>query len=358
MERTYGEVWKAGARRLAEAGIDEAEAEAGAELLFLHAMGIGKAELLRDLREPFPEAKREMWEAMLARRAAGEPAQYITGEQYFYGRRFVVTPAVLIPRPETELLAEAVLAGAAEVVAARKATGGADSAEPERIAGAKEGIGLAGFAEPERIAEAKEATSVAHSANWERVAVDRSYANSQLKHSNLHVLDVGTGSGALAITLKLERPEWNVTASDLSPEALSVAAGNASALGAQVRFMQGDLLAPFLPGGEHAGERIDVLVSNPPYIPSGDLPGLQPEVREHEPKLALDGGPDGLAPYRRMAAQLKELPAMPSIVAWEVGIHQADQAAELLRQAAFWDEIRIVRDYAGIDRHVLAIRFS
>ncbi|MDI4650232.1 peptide chain release factor N(5)-glutamine methyltransferase [Cohnella hashimotonis] len=306
--RTYGEVWKAGARRLAQAGIDETEAEAGAELLILHVLGIGKAELLRDLREPFPEAKRRAWETMLARRAAGEPAQYVTGEQYFYGRRFAVTPAVLIPRPETELLAEAVLEGADRIEAARKA--------------AQAGTARSGAREME-----------------------------------LRVLDVGTGSGALAVTLKLERPGWQVTASDLSPEALDVAAGNASALGASVRFVQGDLLAPFLAGGALAGERIDILVSNPPYIPSSDLPGLQAEVREHEPHLALDGGPDGLAPYRRMAEQLSGLAELPAMVAWEVGIHQAEQAASLLREAAAWDEIRIVRDYAGIDRHVLALRF-
>lgn len=333
--RTYGEVWKAGARRLAEAGIDDAEAEAGAELLILHVLGIGKAELLRDLREPFPEAKRQAWETMLARRAAGEPAQYITGEQYFYGRRFAVTPAVLIPRPETELLAEAVLEEAARLVAARKARGDEGQAEAtwdegQREAPEQSDQGMPGEGQGRSKAQAETA---------------------------LRVLDVGTGSGALAVTLKLEQPAWQVTASDLSPEALEVAAGNASALGANVRFVQGDLLAPFLAGGAHAGERIDILVSNPPYIPSSDLPGLQAEVREHEPHLALDGGPDGLAPYRRMAEQLSGLAELPAMVAWEVGIHQAEQAASLLREAAEWDEIRVVRDYAGIDRHVLALRF-
>lgn len=334
--RTYGEAWKAGVRRLAEAGLDSMEAEAGAELLLLHLLGIGKAELLRDIREPFPEALLERWTAQLARRAAGEPVQYIVGEQHFYGRSFAVTPAVLIPRPETELLAEAVLAAADELEAAQG--GGLPDAGAAEVRKAASGTGS-----PDRSGES---------------AADEDRGSEGPGLRSLRLLDVGTGSGALAVTLKLERPEWDVTASDLSPEALAMAAANARALGAELRFVAGDLLAPFLPGGAHEGERIDILVSNPPYIPSADLPGLQPEVRAHEPLLALDGGPDGLAPYREMAAQLGRMAAMPRLVAWEVGIHQAEQAADLLRQTSRWDEIRLIRDYAGIDRHVLALRFS
>lgn len=290
---TIGEAWRAGAAKLREAGVGEEDANA--ELLLLHALGIGKAELLRDLREPMPAAKLEAWERSLARKAAGEPVQYIMGRQAFYGRWFEVTPDVLIPRPETELLVEAVLAACG---------GGA-----------------------------------------------------------LTALDVGTGSGAIAVTLAAERPAWRVYASDLSADAIAVARGNARANDAdeRVTFVRGDLLAPFVGGagggqfGE-AGLAVDILVSNPPYIPSADLPGLQREVRDHEPRLALDGGPDGLAPYRRMAAQLRGLPRLPRLVAWEVGAGQAEDAAALLREAAEWERIWFVRDYAGIDRHVLAIR--
>ena len=104
---TLGEAWRAGADRLGQAGVEEANADA--ELLLLYALGVGKAELLRDWREPFPPGKREQWEELLERRATGVPVQYVIGEQFFYGRAFEVTEAVLIPRPETELLAEAVL---------------------------------------------------------------------------------------------------------------------------------------------------------------------------------------------------------------------------------------------------------
>ena len=315
--KTLEAEWRRAARRLADAGVEEPKANA--ERLLLHVLGLTKAELLRDWREPFPEARRTAWEAALDRKARGEPVQYIVGEQHFFGRPFRVNPAVLIPRPETELLAEAVLAAL-------------PADEP------------------------------------------------------LTVLDVGTGSGALAVTFAAERPRWRVIASDLSDAALDVARGNAARHGVadRIRFVRGDLLEPFLAGADRNADREapdapavpgpgavdaaeapdpaeasdapDVIVSNPPYIPSGELPRLQREVAEFEPRLALDGGADGLDAYRRMAAQLAELPKMPRLVAWETGAGQAGAVAELLRAAADWDEIRMVRDYAGIDRHVLALR--
>ena len=328
---TLEQEWRRAARRLADAGVGEPEANA--ERLLLYVLGLTKAELLRDFREPFPEARREAWEAVLRRKERGEPVQYITGEQHFCGRAFRVTPAVLIPRPETELLAEAVLAAL-------------PADEP------------------------------------------------------LTVADVGTGSGALAVTLAAERPMWRVVATDLSEEALAVARDNAARHGVaeRIRFVKGDLLEPFFaragkdvpdgraPGGAvgdaaglaggdvpdasapHAGEPDgdaldavvpeagvpDVIVSNPPYVPTGELPHLQREVAEFEPRLALDGGADGLDAYRRLAAQLAVLPVRPRLVALETGAGQAESVAALLRTAADWEEIRLVRDYAGIDRHVLA----
>ncbi|XID96190.1 peptide chain release factor N(5)-glutamine methyltransferase [Paenibacillaceae bacterium WGS1546] len=290
---TLGEAWRWGAGKLRQAGAEEADADA--ELLLLYALGIGKAALLRDWRDAFPAARAGAWLSLLERRMSGLPVQYAIGEQHFYGRAFKVSPDVLIPRPETELLAEAVLEAADAVWTP--------------------GSGAAPVA-----------------------------------------LDVGTGSGALAVTLAAERPAWRVFASDISAAALGVARDNAEAhgVGGRVSFVRGDLLAPFVADGGNP-QPIDVLVSNPPYVRSADIPGLQREVRDHEPRLALDGGEDGLNPYRTMARQLPSLPRLPGIVAWEVGAGQAEDAAALLRSVSRWREIRFVKDYAGIDRHVIAI---
>ena len=407
---TIGEACMQASSYLAEHGVEEPRANA--ELLLLHVLRLDKAALLRDWREPWPvvaaagagtgagervsvagigiassgsgaETSADEavgvnaddgetgdghypiaaeWARLLERKAAGEPVQYLIGEQWFYGLPFAVTPAVLIPRPETELLVEAVLEAADRLwPEARGAEGRVDAAVPT-------------------------------------------------------VVDVGTGSGAIAVTLASQRPRWRVAASDLSADALETARGNAARHGvaARLRFAQGDLLAPFaradspaatshgggaqaeapvasadggrvqmdegavhveggeaqpdsggtqavdiaddvFASGELAGLKIDVLVSNPPYIPASDIAGLQREVRDHEPWLALDGGADGLDPYRRMIEQLPSLAAIPRIVAFELGQGQAQEVARLLRETGHWPDIRIVTDYAGIERHVIAV---
>ncbi|MFB9274628.1 N5-glutamine methyltransferase family protein [Cohnella cellulosilytica] len=328
---TLGEAWRAGADRLEQAGVEEANADA--ELLLLYALGIGKAELLRDLREPFPEGKNKAWLELLERRATGVPVQYAVGEQFFYGRAFEVTSAVLIPRPETELLAEAVLQAGDRIWPPESGRGAGSAAKGQSAISGVEG----------------------HEAG---TATEGQVGGREASPFAPVVLDVGTGSGALAVTLAAERPLWRVTASDLSEAALQVARGNARKHGAdgRISFVQGDLLQPFVRSAADGGLQVDILVSNPPYIPSLDIPGLQREVRDHEPRLALDGGEDGLNPYRTMARQLKELPKLPRIVAWEVGAGQAREVAELLSAAADWAEIRFVTDYAGIERHVVAVR--
>ncbi|MFD2615485.1 peptide chain release factor N(5)-glutamine methyltransferase [Paenibacillus gansuensis] len=268
-----------------------AEARSNAELLLMHVMGLDRTGLLVRWSEPFPAEVSEAWEAVLARKAAGEPAQYIIGRQEFYGLPFEVGPAVLIPRPETELLVEEVIRVGRQV--------------------------------------------------WPDGAPQ--------------LVDIGTGSGAIPVAIATECPAWRVATSDISPAAIEVAKRNARANGVadRVTFLQGDLLEPVI----DAGWAVDILVSNPPYIPSADIPDLQPEVRAFEPMSALDGGDDGLTPYRRMVEQLPRLAGgVPRLIGFEVGMGQARDVAAMLRAAAPWDDVWIIPDLAGIERHVLAVR--
>ncbi|KOR76239.1 peptide chain release factor N(5)-glutamine methyltransferase [Paenibacillus solani] len=268
-------------------GMRVMEPQRNAQLLLEHVLGLSGTSYYMALTEPFPPGRRHALEDAINQKAQGIPAQYIIGEQEFYGRPFEVTPAVLIPRPETELLVEAVLKHGQELIL-----------QPD---------------------------------------------------VRLKAIDIGTGSGAIAITLALKAVAWDMYASDISPAALDVAARNAKQLQATVEFRLGNLLEPF------AGMAPDILVSNPPYIPAQDIEGLQPEVRDYEPRTALDGGSDGLDPYRIMMAQLPLLSAPPRLIAFELGMGQAGDVAQLLRQAGHWNDIITVPDLAGIDRHVLGI---
>lgn len=249
-----------------------------AELLLAHALGCDRVRLYLDFDKPLGDPELSRYRELVKRRAEGEPTAYLTGAREFYGRRFAVDARVLVPRPETELLAEAALAALPE--------GGA-------------------------------------------------------------ALDLGTGSGALAVTLALGRPGARVTAVDLSADALAVAAANAAALGAAVTFLQGDLFGP-LP----AGARFDVIASNPPYVPTGELAGLMREVRR-EPRLALDGGPDGLAVLRRLVAEAPRWLAPGGQLMLEMHESHLETLPALCRAAGFATaEAR--RDLAGLPRLTVA----
>ncbi|MCY9759500.1 peptide chain release factor N(5)-glutamine methyltransferase [Paenibacillus alvei] len=284
---TIREAWVQASSFLAENGVDDAGHHA--ELLLRHVLGMERTAYLVALTEQLPEDAVSVFEEAISRRSTGEPTQYIMGEAYFYGLSFEVTSDVLIPRPETELLVEAVLA------------------EADRL--------------------------------WPLEA-------------QLRVVDIGTGSGAIACALAHERPHWRVSAGDISPAALAVAKSNAERLGVAERMLwhQGDLLNPF------AGCEMDILVSNPPYIPADDIAGLMREVRDYEPHTALDGGADGLDPYRRLVGMLTTLSKAPRLIGFEVGQGQARDVAALLAHAGYNEKLIIVPDLAGIERHVIGIR--
>ncbi|MEH7251175.1 peptide chain release factor N(5)-glutamine methyltransferase [Neobacillus niacini] len=164
----------------------------------------------------------------------------------------------------------------------------------------------------------------------------------------LKVVDIGTGSGAIAISLKLEQPSLLVYASDIAEESLTVARENAGQLGADVQFVQGDLLQPF------RGQRFEVVISNPPYIPVSDIETMSVVVTEHEPHRALFAGEDGLDFYRRFMAELPEVIAPGALVGFEIGAGQGEAVADLFKKAFANVKVEIINDINGKDRMVFA----
>jgi len=233
--------------------------------------------------------------SLAERRRAREPLAYILGRREFFGLDFCVDRRVLVPRPETELLVEQVLAWSTGKEAPCPGTG------------SQNGAVCAGPA--------------------------------------LNLADVGSGSGCIAIALAVHLSQALVYALDSSPAALELAAGNAARHGVaqRVRLLHSDMLGS-LP------ERVDGIVANPPYVRSEDLPALQPEVRDHEPRLALDGGPDGLAAIRQLLAQAPSFLRAGGLVLMEIGWDQGAQVMALARRHFPGVEVTVLPDYAGHDR--------
>jgi release factor glutamine methyltransferase len=264
---------------LTQSGIDADEAALDTEVLARHVLGWDRARLIASWREPAPAGFTEDFARLVARRACREPVSYIIGRREFWGFEFAVTPDVLIPRPETELVVEAALR----------------------------------FSRDVRLPAC--------------------------------VIDVGTGSGCIAIALARELPLSHVVATDVSPAALAVARRNAARLGVghRLTLINGDLL-------EGTPEPADLIVSNPPYVPAGDAPTLQPEVGRHEPPVALFGGDgDGLDVVRRLlaAASTRVSPGGRLII--EFGFGQAP-ALRLAAQGAGWEMAEMIPDLQGIPR--------
>lgn len=339
-------------QRFTERGIPSARLDA--ELLLAHALGRGRVSLYTGLEQPLTPEELTRYRGLIQRRLGGEPVAYLIGRRDFWTLTLTVTPAVLIPRPETETLVEVSLALLPDPPAADDPGPGA-AASAEGRAASQEGPAIPGqgeltvhydppmegAADAPTDADQPQAASAAPGPAMEAVSTPAA--------SGPKVADIGTGSGAVALSLKKERPAAQVFAVDCSPEALAVAAGNGASLGLAVTWLQGDLLSPLPP---HAP--FDLIISNPPYIPSGDIAGLAPEVRS-EPHLALDGGADGLRVIRRLVRDALPLLAPGGALAMEVGDGQAGAVAELLRGAGY-AAVAIEEDLARTPRVVSARR--
>ena len=262
--------------------------EYAGEILLRHFLEVSRSEMLVRFRDDMGVEQMEGFKKLVHLHAEGQPVQYIIGQEEFYGRSFTVNEEVLIPRPETEELVLSAL---------------------ERI--------------------------------------DRLFG----KNSILKLVDVGTGSGAIAVTMKLENPHLRVVATDLYEASLAVARKNANSLGAEdITFVQGDLLQPFIA----KGERVDIVLSNPPYIPEGDIETMSDVVTEHEPHRALFAGEDGLVLYKRLCEELPQVVKEKAIIGFEVGAGQSNAVAQFL-QAAFPEaKVDVQFDINGKDRMVFA----
>ncbi|HZK25044.1 MAG TPA: peptide chain release factor N(5)-glutamine methyltransferase [Oscillospiraceae bacterium] len=259
-----------------------AEPRRESEVLLCAVLQQTRAWLYAHGEAEIPPAAADLFGQWLQRRSKGEPYAYLCGEKEFMGLPFTVTPSVLIPRPETEVLVETVLGELKKV-------------------------------------------------------------------KQPHLLELGTGSGAIAVSLAIYLPQATITAVDISAAALAVARSNAERhqVGSRLRFLLGDLYAPV------AHEEYTAVVSNPPYVPSADILRLADTVKAYEPRLALDGGTDGLNFYRRLTAELTMLSAAPPLLAMEVGLGQAAAVAELCHSAGY-GQVAQIADLAGIPRVILA----
>ena len=290
--QTYREVYEDGTMRLTEAGIEEAGLDA--RLLLEFVCGTDRNTLLVHGDRPVTAEEQERYEALIKARAAHTPLQYLTGEQEFMGLTFRVNEDVLVPRQDTEILVEEALKNL---------------------------------------------------------------------HDGMRILDLCTGSGCILLSLLQYSNECVGVGVDLSAQALAVAGENYERLRKdrpemEALFLEGDLFealdrrtAAEYDEADSMGERYDIIVSNPPYIETDVISTLMPEVREHEPVMALDGGKDGLSFYRRIVRGAGDHLKRGGMLFFEIGCEQAESVYEIMERAGF-QEIEVVKDFAGLDRVV------
>jgi release factor glutamine methyltransferase len=317
-----------------------------AEVLLMFTLGCDRAYLYAHPERELTENEQSRYNEALCERARGVPSQYITGHQEFWGLDLIVTPAVLIPRPETEHAVETVLELVRELTNRSKgappfhptlAKGG--SVQTDLIAG----IGL----ETEGGSHTDGAPCLPDFGRSGSLDVDPKIEIED--HANpVRIIDVGTGSGCIALALAAELPQADVSAVDISSGALEVALANAARLqlADRVRFLESDLLAAI-----PEAERFDIIVSNPPYVGVGEADKVQREVKKFEPKVAVFAGEEGLDTIRRLIPQACRHLNSGGWLVMEIGYTQSETVRGLL---ADWAEVRITHDLQGIPRVISA----
>ncbi|MCZ7626262.1 MAG: peptide chain release factor N(5)-glutamine methyltransferase [Candidatus Methylomirabilota bacterium] len=288
--------------RLAGSGVQSALLDAAC--LMEVASGIPRWWFILDPDRPIAADRSDLLESMVSRREAREPMAYILGVKEFWSLSFTVSPDVLIPRPDTEILIETAL---------------------DKIGGRR---------------------------------LDPESPTPNTQHPTPVIVDLGTGSGAIALALAVELPHALIYAIDRSPGACRIARRNITALGlaSRVRCIQGDLLEPIRT--VNAGGGCDLIVSNPPYVPSGECGTLSPEITIYEPVEAIDGGPDGLYYYRRIIEAAPTYLREGGWLVLEVGDGQAPAVTALIRDSAGFGSVETRPDVAGCDRVVCAQRYE
>jgi release factor glutamine methyltransferase len=267
------------------------EPRSSAEVLLAHVLSQDRLFLYLNYDRPMLPQELSAYRACVKRRVAGEPSQYITGTQEFWSLPLRVNPEVLIPRPETEVLVEAVL----------------------------------DFIRRDPAVEANSA-----------------------------ILDLGTGSGAIAIALARELSGAKIVAVDLSMPALQLARENArfNQVEKQLQFVQADIFSG-IPG---ASEKFDSIVSNPPYVSFAEFNQLPREIRDYEPRRALDGGPDGLTAVRHLIVKAPAILRRGGGLFLEMGAGQAETVSTLISKSQEYKSFSILKDFSGIDRVMVAVK--
>ena len=255
--------------------VEKGRDENAARLLMQHVLETNYSGLMMRMHDEISQNHGLQFEQYVYEHAKGRPVQYITGVEEFYGRKFLVDETVLIPRPETEELVHGML---------------------ERIY--------------------------------------RMFGTTK----SINLADIGTGSGAIAITMKLEHPSASVTATDISADALQTARQNAKILNADINFRQGDLTEPI------QNEKWDVILSNPPYIAFDEANDMSDVVLDHEPHTALFAEENGLILYRKLAENLPNLVNKPAIIGVEIGYTQGEAVASFFKNSFPQAKIDIVKD--------------